>query len=119
MLVGQANADPVLASAGVGVLAEQVGSFLTGKAGRANTHLAHQEIDKQGCITISITGERLEATLWSIEESQCAQRFEGDDAALDALFQRTTFRVDAGDKTLYKDVDGSWLRWDAETMEWS
>jgi alkaline phosphatase D len=119
LLVNQAQSDPDLVAAGVVVLAEQVGQFLTAKQGRANTHLAHQAFDKQGCMTLTLDGEHLEATLWSIDEEESSRRFEGDDEALDALFERTRFRLERDDKTLYKDVDGAWLRWVPETMEWT
>jgi alkaline phosphatase D len=118
LLVNQAQSDPDLVAAGVVVLAEQVGQFLTAKQGQANTHLAHQAFDKQGCMTLTLDGDHLEATLWSIDEEESSRRFEGDDEALDALFERTRFRLERGDKTLYKDVDGAWLRWVPETMEW-
>ncbi|MGB0590699.1 MAG: alkaline phosphatase D family protein [Myxococcota bacterium] len=119
LLVNQAQSDPDLVAAGVGVLAEQVGQFLTAKQGQANTHLAHQAFDKQGCMTLTLDADQLEVTFWSIDEEESSRRFEGDDDALDALFERTRFRLEQGDKTLYKDVDGAWLRWVPETMEWT
>ena len=119
LLVNQAQSDPDLIAAGVGVLAEQVGQFLTAKQGQANTHLAHQAFDKQGCMTLVLDGQHLETTFWSIDEEESSRRFEGDDEALDALFDTTRFRVERDDKTLYKYVDGAWLQWVPETMEWT
>jgi len=99
-------------------LAQQVGEFLRAKQGRKNRHLAHQDFDKQGFITVSLNATTFDATLWSVEETQSLSPFEGDEAALDALFERTHFRLEADDKSLYKEVEGAWLRWDKETMEW-
>jgi len=118
LLVNQASADPDLVAAGVPLLANQVGKFMTSKTGRNNPHMGHQGFDLQGCITITVDGEHLDATMWSIAEDESGRSFEGDDSALDALFGRTTFRVNAGEQALYKDVDGAWMRWDAETMAW-
>ena len=56
--------------------------------------------------------------LWSIAEEESSRRFEGDDAALDALFERTHFRLEPNDQTLYKEIEGAWRRWNTETMEW-
>ncbi|MDP6944245.1 MAG: alkaline phosphatase D family protein, partial [Myxococcota bacterium] len=118
LLVNQAESDPDLVDAGVAFLAGQVGDFMTSKVGPNNPHMAHQGFDKQGCMTIALDGEHLDATLWAIAEEESSRHFEGDDLALDALFERTTFRVNSGEHALYKDVDGTWLRWDVETMEW-
>ena len=89
LLVNQAESDPELVAAGVGVLAQQVGQFLTAKQGRANRHLAHQAFDKQGFMSFVIQGDRLDATLFSVDEEESSRRFEGDDEALDALREDT------------------------------
>ena len=62
LLVNQAESDPDPVAAGVSVLAEQVGQFLTAKQGKANRHLAHQAFDKQGFMTFELDGERFDAT---------------------------------------------------------
>ena len=63
--------------------------------------------------------DHLDATLWAIAEEESDHLFEGDDDALDALFERTVFRVNSGERTLYKEADGTWLVWDTEEMAWS
>ena len=69
-------------------------------------------------MTFKVSPDRVDATLFSVAEEQSSRRFEGDDEALDALFEKTRFVLLEGDTTLYREVEGALQAWSEAEMAW-
>lgn len=115
LLVGQVQADPALASVpGVEAFAMGIRDLLQGGP---NPCMGFADPGKHGFGVITATADELLADLHMIPEDQAAiARY--DDPGLAGAFTVERFRVGAGSRDLYREMDGEWRRWDAAVQQW-
>ena len=114
-LVLQVAADPVLsATPGASDLANSIDD-LFGAAG-TNKHLAYADSKRNGFMTVELDGEQIVATYHAMVEEEIFKDHEQLPAAeLAAKFSTSRFKVEAGKRDLFMEIDGAWKRWDYDT----
>lgn len=114
-LVSQVAADPVLSMTdGASMLAESIDSLLQDTG--FNRHLAHADSSHNGFVTIELDGAEVVATYHAMDEAKILMNLEGLPAAeLAEHFETVRFRVEAGKRELFKEINGAWKRWDSAT----
>ena len=114
-LVSQVAADPVLSMTdGASMLAESIDSLLRDTG--FNRHLAHADSARNGFVTIELDGVEVIATFHAMAEADILMNYEAAPAAeLAERFETVRFRVEAGKRELFKEIDGAWKRWNIET----
>jgi alkaline phosphatase D len=109
-LLSQVAADPVLSmTPGADSLAAAIDDLFLIPG--VNPHLAHADSERNGFATVELDGAELLTTFHVIEEVDVDVDLE-DDPDLAAKFTTVKFRVQAGEKDLYKQIGGEWKRWD-------
>ncbi len=114
ILIRAASADPILKAAGAVALAAGVKSFLEAKDTKPNPHLAFAEVASHGCAVVDLSAAELVVTFHALPEGEASARLDDPVAVATA----TRFKVLAGSRDLYGEVDGGWKRWDLETVGW-
>jgi len=104
--------------ASVQVIASQIGSLLTDPDTQPNPNLAFQNLADNGYGVFQASGSKLSASLFSISPANVALPPEKVPAALDTLFARQDFEVDAGVSDLFRPSDTGRERWDIESISW-
>lgn len=102
----------------VQVIAAQLGSLFTDPDTKPNPNLAFQNLSDNGYGLFQASGANLSASLFSISAANVALPQAQLPAALDTLFARQDFEVDAGGSDLYRASDTSRERWDIDSMSW-
>jgi alkaline phosphatase D len=100
------------------LLARSVGSLLLDDDARPNPHIGYCDLESNGYALVTVGSERLEATLYTIDDSLLARRPEDLTGTLDGYFQPVRFRVPSGSRDLEQEVGGNFRRWDLEQMRW-
>ena len=113
LLARNAAADPTLRAAGAAGLALLAGGMLQEGP---NPGLAYADLSSHGFVRVTVSESTLEATMFAIPRNLVTAPLE-DDAVLGA-FGEIRFKVDSGSPELWKDIDGTWHRWDPETLAW-
>lgn len=103
----------------VALLVQNIGALLTEKVHRPNPHLAFQELGRHGYSIVEVSGDELSMTLNTISTKDVARSPAELDGELDALFQTERFRTRAGSADLERELDGRFLTWDLEQMEFA
>ena len=111
-----ANDPTIQMIPGATMLASAVHGFLTG--GPTNPHLAYADVTRNGFVTVEADGVALTATFHAIADSEAKTDYAGQEAALRGKFERRRFRVNAGERELYRELMGGWQRWDPATRTW-
>lgn len=114
-LEGLVASDPALSSLpGAGALASSIKDLFT--LFGTNPHMAHADVAVNGYVVVEVDGAAMTATYQAIGDGEAKIDHPADH--LGGLFTATTFRVNAGERELYRDFDGVWMRWDAATTKW-
>lgn len=100
-----------------GLLVQNVGALLADKVRRPNPHLAFQELHKNGYSLVEIGPDDARVTLRTIDPKQVATAPDELQGELDDLFDRERFRVRSGTAQLEREVDGEFLTWSREKLE--
>lgn len=100
------------------LLVEVLDSVLGSGSLKTNPHLAFAQSDRYGFMLIELDGSKLDASLHQLEREELLTNQGDDVAGLQAAVEVERFRVNAGERALYRDFDGEWRRWDHETMTW-
>lgn len=116
MLVSAATSDPVLNAAGAVGLAALVDQFIIDGINRPNPNLCHADSVSQGFVVARADSEAFYADYYSILKEFVSEDLGDDPANLDAKFNITQFKVNAGESVIYRNYDGVWRRWDYERM---
>lgn len=111
-LVLQVAADPILsATPGASDLAASIDSLFQDTG--TNRHLAYADSERNGFMICELDGKQIVTTYYAIAEKEILVDHEKLPAAeLAALFTSVRFKVEAGSREFYMEVDGAWKRWD-------
>ena len=114
MLVRQVAADPVLSSTpGASDLAGAIDELFRDGL---NPHLAFADSTRNGFATVELDGTEMVTTFHRIAEEDVSKDPASLPAAdLTAKFTTEKFRVEAGQREIYRDDNGTWKRWDPAT----
>jgi hypothetical protein len=96
-----------------------VGTLLMNKDKRTNPHLAFQELGRNGYSLVEVGEDELRMTLRMLAPADVATPPADLERGLDELFSSETFRTRAGTADLEREVDGEFLTWSMEAMEFS
>jgi alkaline phosphatase D len=80
--------------------------------------MAHADVAVNGYAVVEVDGAEMITTYQAIADSESTTDYGRDQAALAGRFVATRFRVNAGERELYRDFDGVWKRWDTATITW-
>ena len=114
LLLQTAASDPELLAAGATALALLVQDLVLEPG--VNPTLAYANIKGNGFATVEIGAEELNVTYFETPRANVAA--EIPEADLVGAFEEKHFRVLAGDKSLYHELEGTFRRWDPETSSW-
>lgn len=118
ILVLQVAADPTLSSLpGADMLAAAIDALLTGVT--TNPHLGYASSNRHGFVSVTVDAAELNATFHMLDEVVSETDYEGKDDQLAGLFKRERFKVMAGQRDLYREIDGAFKRWDPDTNTWA
>lgn len=109
--------DPTLPP-GAAFLIAGVGSLLQDPIARPNPHLAFQELAKNGCTVVEVDGQALRAELLMIAASDVRLPAKNLPGSLASRFTSQRLRVRSGSKTLERELNGTFSRWDIESASW-
>lgn len=114
-LVLQVAADPILSmTPGASDLASAIDDLFLDTG--TNRHLAYADSGRNGFMVVELDGKEVISTYHAIAETDIFMDLEKLPAAeLAAKFSSVRFKVEAGKRDLYKEVDGAWKRWDYDT----
>lgn len=117
LLARQVETDPLLSTTpGAGDLANAIRDLLT-VAGGPNPAMGFAEAASHGFCVLEASADELLAT-FHIHPGDAVFEPRYDDAGLGDLFATERFRVVSGQRELYRDFEGTWRRWDAESYAW-
>ena len=100
------------------LLVEALDSLLGSASLKTNPHLGYARSDRHGYLIIELDGARLEATTHELERDDLLTDYADQLDVVEAAIGSERFRVNAGERELYRDFDGEWRRWDRATMTW-
>jgi alkaline phosphatase D len=109
--------DPTLPK-GAAFLVAGVGGLLQDPVTRPNPHLAFEELSKNGFSIIDVDGDALRAELLMIPAADLKLAPSELSGPLERRFTSERFRVQSGSKTLEREKDGVYTRWDTESASW-
>lgn len=118
LLVKTANSDPGLREAGAAALALLVPDLLTDVATRANPGLAFAEIAMHGYAIAEVDAERFAVTFTGYEQNLALEDLDPTEFAARVPDLQVRLEARAGDRSLWREFDGVFRRWDAETLQW-
>lgn len=101
---------------GASALASSIRDFLVG--GASNPHMAHADVVRNGFVSVELDGAAFTATFHAIDDAESSTDYAAMEDALSAKFERVRFRVNAGERELYRESVGAWQRWDPNTRTW-
>lgn len=98
-------------------LVQAVGALLMNKEKRTNPHLAFQDLGQNGYSIVDVAEDELRMTLRMLAPGDVATAADELEQELDELFGSETFRTRAGTADLEREVEGEFLTWNMEQME--
>ncbi|HVI01249.1 MAG TPA: alkaline phosphatase D family protein [Enhygromyxa sp.] len=111
--------NPALASfEEAALLVEALDTLLGSASLKTNQHLGYARSDLYGFVMIELDGSKLDATYNQVPVDYLLSDYGADIGALLGAFTTERFRVNAGERELYRDFSGEWRRWDRESMTW-
>jgi alkaline phosphatase D len=100
------------------LLVEALDSLLGSASLLTNRHLGYARSDLHGYVMIELDGSTFDATYNQVAVDYLLTDYGENIPGLLAAFTTERFRVNAGERELYRDFDGAWRRWDRDTMTW-
>jgi alkaline phosphatase D len=101
----------------LGLLVQSVQNLLTDRTRRPNPHLAFQELRRHGYSVIEAGPDELSMTLRTIGGDAVVTPPGDLEGELDELFDSVHFRTRAGTADLEREVNGKFLTWSMDEME--
>lgn len=83
-----------------------------------NRHLGYTQSGQHGFVLVELDGTRFDATYHQLPRETLLTDASGDLSGLMGDVTLERFRVNAGERELYRDFDGQWRRWDRAAMTW-
>ncbi|WP_106087961.1 alkaline phosphatase D family protein [Enhygromyxa salina] len=119
ILAGIVATNPALAGfAEAALLVEALDSLLTSASLKTNPHFGYANSDLYGFVMIELDGAKLDATYHQIGRDYLFTDYSDNLNALLGAFATERFRVNAGERELYRDFGGEWKRWDRTSLSW-
>jgi alkaline phosphatase D len=111
--------NPLLANfAEAALLVEALDSVLGSASLLTNRHLAYAQSDLHGFVMVELDGSHFDTSYHQLPRSTLLTDYADNVGALTSAMTMERFRVNAGERELYRDFDGEWRRWDRTTMMW-
>jgi alkaline phosphatase D len=111
--------NPLLANfAEAALLVEALDTVLGSASLLTNRHLAYAQSDLHGFVMVELDGSHFDTSYHQLPRSTLLTDYTDNVAALTSELTMERFRVNAGERELYRDFDGEWRRWDRATMRW-
>jgi hypothetical protein len=101
----------------VQLLVQNIGLLLADRTLKPNPHLAYQGLDDNGYSVIEVGGDDTRMTAYRIATADVATAPDRLRKKLDALFATENFRTRAGSAELEREINGEFLTWDREKLE--
>ena len=114
LLLRTAAADPALRAAGATALALLVQELLAEPG--VNPTLGFANIKQNGFATVTVSAETMDVTYFQTDRQNVSVDVPEDEVA--ELFTQERFQVRAGERALYREIDGNLARWNPETSSW-
>lgn len=119
LLLSQIKNDPVLSSVPAApLLAANIDGLLMSTETMVNPHLAHASSNSHGFCVTEVDAKEMVVTMHSVDSAEVTENYTDKTDAFFKLIQKTLFKTIAGQKDLYKQIDGAWKRWDTATLAW-
>lgn len=100
------------------LLVEALDSLLGSASLKTNPQLGYARSDLHGFVMIELDADKLDATYHQVAVDYLLSDYSDRVSELLGQFTTERFRVNAGERELYRELDGQWRRWDRETMAW-
>ncbi len=100
------------------LLVEALDSLLGSASLKTNPHLGYARSDLHGFVLVELDASKFDATYHQIAVEHLLTDLGDDVSSLLGKFSTERFRVNAGERELYRDFSGEWRRWDRATMTW-
>jgi len=111
--------NPLLANfAEAALLVAAIDDLLGSSALLTNRHLGYAQSDLHGFAMVELDGTKLDTTYHQLPRGALMTDSSNDVGSLAGMVTMERFRVNAGERELYRDFDGEWRRWDPTTMAW-
>jgi alkaline phosphatase D len=111
--------NPLLANfAEAALLVEALDTVLGSASLLTNRHLAYAQSDLHGFVMVELDGSHFDTSYHQLPTDALLTDYSDDLATLTSQVTMQRFRVNAGERELYRDFDGEWRRWDRATMMW-
>ena len=100
------------------LLVEALDDLLISASLKTNPALAYARSDLHGFVTVVADGSSLDATYHQLPLDYLLEDYADDLGTAMAAYSYERFRVNAGERELYRDFDGTWRRWDRDLIDW-
>ncbi len=115
LLLRTAQGDPTLPPTAA-ALAAGAKNLLVDKYTKPNPDLALSEPEVQGFTIVNLSADKLSVEFHGIQEEHVTKDLGDNPDA--GLFHIDRVEVKAGEKAIYREVEGEFRRWDAEAWEY-
>jgi alkaline phosphatase D len=113
------DSNPALADFAAAKQLVELADFLLNSPDlRTNPHLPWSDSTRHGFVEVELDGERLEATYHRLAPAYVREDYADRLEDLQAAVEKERFRVNAGERELYRELDGTWKRWNPSAFEW-
>jgi alkaline phosphatase D len=111
--------DPTLSKVqGVDQLIANMDVLFTTDKYKANPHMGYANSFMNGFVVVELDGAALQATFHMVPGEDAKQSFEGALPTLKSRLKKEVFKINAGEKELYRQMEGAFKRWDATEVKW-
>jgi alkaline phosphatase D len=119
ILATTVETNPLLANfPEAALLVEALDSILGSASLMTNPHLAYAQSSQYGYMIVELDGSKLDAIQQQLPVDYLLTDYSDNVGALQSAAFSERFRVNVGERELYRDFDGAWKRWDRDTMTW-
>jgi alkaline phosphatase D len=118
LIDGQAKKDPNLSKVvGIDQLIANMDKILTGETIKSNPHLGYGNSFASGFAVIELDGAALTCTFHMVLEEHVKKEYVAA-AQVKAVATKETFKVNAGERELYRSMEGTFKKWDMTQVKW-
>lgn len=104
---------------GVALLVQSIGTLLADKTSKPNPHLAYQALSDNGYSVVEVGAKDTQMTVYRIATDDVATAPSKLKGELDARFTSERFRTKVNSAELEQELDGEFLTWDREELEFA
>ena len=119
ILLSQIKNDPFLSSGPAApLLAANIDSLMVDPTSQINPHLAHASSNSHGFCIATVDAMEMTVDMHFVDSAEVTQNYTGKADELIAKVQIESFKATAGQKDVFKKIDGAWKKWDPATIAW-